>query len=576
MASFQDLGLREPLLRALEDGAIERPTALQEATIPVLRREGNVIARASSGSGKTLAYGLGILDRLEAGGSPAAGEEGPPGPRMLVLCATPEAAARAALELVPYALAVDAPLAASGGGWGTAAAGAAVLIATPAEVLESVRISELKLEGVEAVVIDGASEIDALGGWEALETLFDHVPRDAQRVVVTAETTEGIEDLAARRVKRALRYPVEPASPDRHAPEPEAVGVVGYVPVREQEKVATVARLLGGGSAAPVLHCRTAERAAALAEALALRGFAVGDPGEPGVDVVVTAEPAGEEPSEPGGPAISFDVPADEETLRRRHTGGEPGYVLVEPRELAHLRQIARRAAVSAHPAGVTGEEPRGAAEVRAFRGELRRALREEDLAAQMLLLEPLLEDFTAVEIAAAASALLRRRPAEPPREPPAAPPPVATDRERAQRPTRPEGAGRPAPGGGAAYTRLFISLGERDGTRPADLVGAIAGEAGIAGAAVGKIEIRDTFSIVEVPASAAEGVIAALNGITIRGRSVRVDYDRQRPAGGARGPAGRGPRPGGAGGAAPRRGGPPRRPREGEPRRPPRRPSGE
>ena len=65
MASFQDLGLREPLLAALEDAGIERPTALQAAAIPVLRREGNLVARAGSGSGKTLAYGLGVLDRIQ-------------------------------------------------------------------------------------------------------------------------------------------------------------------------------------------------------------------------------------------------------------------------------------------------------------------------------------------------------------------------------------------------------------------------------------------------------------------------------------------------------------------------------
>jgi ATP-dependent RNA helicase DeaD len=83
------------------------------------------------------------------------------------------------------------------------------------------------------------------------------------------------------------------------------------------------------------------------------------------------------------------------------------------------------------------------------------------------------------------------------------------------------------------------VSLGERDGVRANDLVGAIAGEADIKGSDIGKIDIRDTFSIVEVPADAAERVISSLNGTTIRNRSVRVDYDRQRskPAGGPGGP---------------------------------------
>jgi ATP-dependent RNA helicase DeaD len=103
-----------------------------------------------------------------------------------------------------------------------------------------------------------------------------------------------------------------------------------------------------------------------------------------------------------------------------------------------------------------------------------------------------------------------------------------------------------------AAFARLFVGVGERDGVRAGDLMGAIAGEADIPGSSVGKIEIRDTFSIVEVPADAAQKVIDAVNGTTIKGRSVRVDYDRG---------ADRARRPGGPGGAG--RGGP-RAPREG------------
>ena len=236
---------------------------------------------------------------------------------------------------------------------------------------------------------------------------------------------------------------------------------------------------------------------------------------------------------------ISYDVPADEETLRARHGGEDPGFVLVEPRELAHLRDIAKRASFFAQPAGIAGDEPvSGCAELRAFRGELRRALREEDLAAQMLILEPLFEDFTPTEIAAAASALLRRkRPAASAAD--AMPAAAAAAREAREPRTTSAMRGGPgghADGGGAppnAYARLFVSLGERDGVRANDLVGAIAGEANIPGTAIGKIEIRDTFSIVEVPADAAGRVISSLNGTTIRNRSVRVDYDRPRTAGG-------------------------------------------
>jgi len=557
MASFNDLGLREPLLAALEEEGIERPTALQQAAIPVLRREGNLVARSASGAGKTLAYGLGVLDRIEARpdaeeGDDEAGEDESGGARVLVLTASTRHAERATMELVPYAHAVGLTVTSSGRGWGTAPAAADVLVATPAEVLEAVRTSGVKLETLEAIIVDGASEIEALGGWDATETLFDHVPRGAQRVLFTAETSAAVEDLVDRRIKRGLRYPPVPAMPDE---EPQALtGVVGYVIVSEREKVETVARLLGGdrdGDAPPILVCRSEERAAEIAEALSLRGFMAGDVDDDDVDVAVVS--SGMEPEELAGrvgahPAtvISFDVPADETVLRALHGGAMTGFVLVLPREVAHLRHIAQRALLDARPAGMTDDEPAGRDEVTAFRDTIRRAMTEEDLGAQILVLEPLFEDFAPAEVAAAIAALLRRKPAAAP-----AAAPSAGIAPRAAEPDR-STAGTAT----SAYARLYVGVGERDGVRAGDLVGAIAGETNIAGSQVGKIEIRDTFSIVEVPAELAEKVIAAVNGITIKGRATRVDFDRgntRRAGGPGAGAPGAGMRRRDRGDAAPR-----------------------
>jgi len=579
MASFNDLGLREPLLMALEEEGIEHPTALQQAAIPVLRREGNLVARASSGSGKTLAYALGVLDRIEPratgdDGEPA-GADDAPGIRVLVLVPTPEAAEQTALSLVPLASAAELALTALGAGWGTPPGQADVVIATPQQVMEAVRTSGVKLEAVEAIVIDGASDIEALGGWEQLETLFDNVPRTAQRVIVTAATTPAVQDLVDRRVKRAIKYPTQAASPDPHAQPEPTTGMVGYVPVSERDKVDVVARLLGGGSdgdAPPLLVCRTEERAAQVAEALSLRGFMIGDPEDDEADVIVVG--TDEAAAGAAGTVISFDVPGDEASLRARHGGADhTGFVLVQPRELQHLRDTAGRAALEARPAGITGDAPASTDELRRFRQEIRRALREEDIGAQMLVLEPLFEDFTAAEVAAAVAALLRKRAPAPAEGGP------GTGASSSQSTTSSAGvrttgsAPRESTAGGApaAFARLFLSVGQRDGVRAGDLVGTIAGEAEIPGTAVGKIDIRDTFSIVEVPADVAQKVIDTVNGTTVKGRSVRVDYDRggerARPGGareggarggfGSRGPGG--PARGGPGGGTRGPGGPSR-----------------
>jgi ATP-dependent RNA helicase DeaD len=562
MASFNDLGLREELSSALEEQGIERPTALQAALVPVLRREGNVVARAGSGSGKTLAYGLGILDRLEAREpSEEEGAEAPSGTRLLVLVPTAERAESTALTLVPLGHAAGLTVAASGRGWGTGAGEAEVLVATAAEVLTSVRASGVKLETLEALVVDGASEIETVGGWEAVESLFDLVPRDAQRVLLTGETTPAIDDLIDRRIKRALRYPPTPAVADG-SDTPTVTGVVGYVVVSEREKLEVVAGVLGGErgeEAPPTVVCSTDERAAQVAEALALRGFVAGDLEDEGIDVAVVGLAAAMEDEDAGdrSTVISMDVPPDEAALRALHAGEITGFVLLLPRERPHLRQIAARAGLEARPAGLTGDAPAGRDEVRAFRDTLRRALRQEDLGAQMLLLEPLFEDFTPAEVAAAATALLRRK--APAAEAPAAAATAATA-ERAPREPRKTERDSTAGSAPAAYARLYVGVGERDGVRAGDLVGAIAGESDIPGSKVGKIDIRDTFSIVEVPADLAEHIISSVNGTTIKGRAARVDHDR--------GNAGRkpgGPRAGGDRGAP--RGAPRGGPRSGPPR---------
>jgi ATP-dependent RNA helicase DeaD len=563
MAAFDKLGLRTELLQIVEDEDFDSPTSLQEAAIPVLRRGGNMVARASAGSGKTLAYALGILDRvtLPADG----GEEDAEGlaatearARLLVLVALQEGAERTAASVVPYAHAVRATVAVPGGSWGTQPHEAEVLVGTPDAVLNAVRGSALKLDGLEAVVVDGAAEIRELGGWESLETIFDHLPRDAQRVLLSARMERDIEDLIDRRVKRALHYPAQPAVSG--AAEAPLAGTVGYVLVPAREKLEILARTLASTDRAetpPLLFCRTDERAADVAEALFARGFVIGEPDDPAVDLAIVAggatretlvEETGEEPAQ----TISFDVPPDERTLLARHGGDDDAVILLEPRELPHLREIAGRARLRARPIAMAGGDA-ALSEVAGFREQIRKAVREVDVGAQLLVLEPLMEEFGAAEVAGALAALLRHRtPAAAAGAPASEAAPAAV---AAAKPERGAPTGAPP----SPFTRLYVGIGTRDGARAGDIVGAITGEAGIPGSRVGKIDIRDTFSLVEVNADDAEKVIRAVNGTTLKGRSVRVDYDRgeQRRGGGSGGTRARTP----GGGRAPVRR--PQRPRE-------------
>lgn len=512
--SFEDLGLKPELVEALASEGIERPTELQEQAIPVLRRGHNLVARGGPGAGTLVAYGAPLLDRLEPGGAT---------PKALVLVPSALAADALAESLARLATATGQTVAALGSPW-AATANAGILFASPDAALDAVRSSRLKLDHVLALVIDGAAAIRDLGSWPAVETLASLVPHDAQRVLMSLPLDNAAEEFAERHVRRAARVPADAPPGAETAPPEHTIHYVVVEGSKAEAACAAVAHSLADGAAHVLLFCRSDDQAADAGDFLALHGFACSAPGDADAPVWLHSHAppcqVGEASSAPEHVAtLSYDVPPDPRTLLARHARGGPATTLVHPRELAHLRDIAARARFRALPAPpATAPAAHLAAQLENFRERLRRAAREEDLGPQLLLIEPLLREFAAAELAAAAVALLRKQPS-------ATLQPEGEIPLRAPAPTTPIEPRRPH-----AWTRLFITIGQRDGIGPGDLLGAVTGETGIDGALVGKIEIRDTYSRVEIASDVAETVIRALNGTTIRGRSVRVDYDRAAP----------------------------------------------
>jgi ATP-dependent RNA helicase DeaD len=293
-----------------------------------------------------------------------------------------------------------------------------------------------------------------------------------------------------------MSIPPRPADPQEAGLVPRR-GTAAYMLVPERSKQVTLARLLEDGTQRTVV-VRDARRAQEVRTALRARGFIRGVAGED-VEIAGFASAAAE------GAGLAYDVPPDGDSLLRLDPNGAK--LLVTPAELPHLRAIAEDAGIALRSLPVPRDPNAGVA---SFRDEIRRVLREEDIESQLALLEPVFDEFAPAEVAAALSALLRRK--QPPRE-------------------KAEAGGAVAAGRGKPFVRLFVSAGQKDGLRPAEVVGTFTTEAGIAGDQVGKIEIRETFSVVEVDASVAERVIRSLNGTTLRGRSVRIDYDRKTPS---------------------------------------------
>lgn len=506
MDSFEDLGLSADLVEALAAEGIERPTSLQEAAIPVLRRGNNLLLAAGPGAGTLVAWGAPLLEHLAAEGDK---------PRVVVLTVTPETAQRMAESLQRTGAVTGHSVAALGSPW-VLPGRAHVLFGTPADILTAVRRGDVDLDSVEALVVDQADRLEKFGALSQVEEVLAFLPRDGQRVVTALPVTDGVSDFVERHARRAMVVPQMPADAERESASPRR-GVLRYRIAREpkdEASLALAAELLADDARHVLVYCRTEDGAADVGDYMTLHGYAAGGPGDASVPVWLAVEELESRSAAEGVEGVvvlSHDVPCDPDSLDRRHGRGAGGHVIVLPREVSHLRDMARRAGYRLEP-----HPPRPSAgdeEVESFRAMLARAVESEDSGAYLLLLEPLFERFDPAEVAAAAVALLRSKA-------PQSPPLRSHESERAT------GAAPPA------WAKLFISVGERDGLTARDMVGAITGEAGVPGAAVGKVEIRESHTLVEVQEPVARKVINALNGTTIRGRAVRADFDRPRGRG--------------------------------------------
>lgn len=398
------------------------------------------------------------------------------------------------------------------------------------EIAALIEGSSLKLGSLRAVVLAWVDEIAAAGAraTAALETVMTEVPKEAARILVTTQLGAQARELAERYARRGLRT--------AEAPTDDEAGPVSlqYVVISATNRVAALRRLLDElDPARAVIWTRTPEserEATGAIEALGYRG--------PTASVqVVRGAPLGE-----AGLAVLYDVPATRQELLTA-LGGTPSapqiVALAQPRQMELVRALSSGGRVG--PLTLGGPATAARRREEAVRAELRVVLEKGLAARELLTLEPLLESYDGIEIAAAALRLLEDyRAGGGAARSEGARVGVAAPRGDVE-----AGAPRDARGSQGEGVKIFLTIGDRDGIRAGDLVGAIAGTAGIPGTAVGRVEIRDTHSLVEIVGADAEAVASKMTGISIKGRRVVARLERERPsreggAGGARGYGGR------------------------------------
>lgn len=412
-----------------------------------------------------------------------------------------------------------------------------VVMGAPGDLLALIRGSALKLDQLRGIIFAWADQVVAAGGAEALESLMAEVPKETARTVVATRLTSDVEGLIERYARRAGRRGAAGEHEGAAAPTE-----LRYVAVTAASRPGALRRVLDDlDPESAAIYARTEEGERQAREELRALGLE-----ESGIVSVTRGEPiAG------AGLLVLYEPPGTPGELRAVIGERTSVVALAQPRQLEALRVLAAGGRVS--PLTLSGPEARARGREEAVRAELRAALAEGAPAREILALEPLLAEFDGIELAAAALRLLER------------------ERERPGRREAPQAE--PA-AGTAPWTRVFVNVGSKDGATPRDLVGAMANEGKIPSDKIGKIEVRDTHSLVEIASDAAEHVVKSIQGIMIRGRQVAARLDREpaRRESSRREPArrDRGDRPPRSGPGGFRRGGDERR--ESRPPRPPRR----
>ncbi len=523
LVSFYELGLAEPIARAVAEMGFETPTPIQAKAIPVLISGRDLIGNAQTGTGKTAAFGLPLIQMID----PERVE-----PQALILAPTRELAVQVAGGIHDFAKNSGIRVVVVYGGqpidrqFRSLKNGAHVVVGTPGRVLDHLRRGSLSFTNVKYCVLDEADEMLALGFTEDLDAILAELPVERQLAFFSATMPARIMALT----KKFLRDPVHITIKSKQRTLDTTNQT--YYEVPPGKKLEALARVLDMETPGPtIVFCRTRQETSDLSENLRMRGYNTealhGDMNQQERDrvmrrfrdgqadlLIATDVAARGLDIETVTHVINYDIPWDvEQYIHRVGRTGRAGrsgdaITLVSGRERAQLKNIERMIGSTIKPARIPTAADIAAKRREMFQDALRETLKEGGFESLLETVEALSEEFETSEVAAAALHMLWQSQNAGKVE--------AAD-EMAHDFEQPE----------IGMARIFVGMGRQDGLRPSDIVGAITNEAGLNGKAIGVIDILDRSSFVEVPAGQSEMVVEALRNCKLRNRKVKVQLAR-------------------------------------------------
>ena len=520
---FKELNISSEIQRAVEDMGFEEATPIQSLAIPHILEGKDVTGQAQTGTGKTAAFGIPILEMVD------------PSERDLqavILCPTRELAIQVAEEmkkLSKYMRRIGI-LPIYGGQpierqIKALKKGVQIIIGTPGRVMDHMRRGTIDMGSVKMLILDEADEMLDMGFREDIEYVLDYIPTERQILLFSATMSPDILYITRRYQESPEFLKVVPK--ELTVPEIKQI----YFEVKEKMKLDVLSRLLDiNDFKLSLVFCNTKRRVDKLVNHLQIRGYAAdglhGDMSQRqrdnvmskfrsgNIEILVATDVAARGIDVDNVEAVfNYDVPNDDEyyvhRIGRTGRAGKKGiaYTFVSGKEVYQLRDIMRYTKTKIEQHKIPSASDVQEIKTTNFLEKIKRIINNDNLDKEVHMVEKMMaEDYSSVETAAALLKIVMEKNG--------APTPNSNTNSQDFGDT----------GAASGQVRLFINIGRKDNVKVRDIIRAIADKTGLSSSAIGKVDLFDKFSFVEVPTQSANDVISEMSGTKVKGRSVNME----------------------------------------------------
>lgn len=517
---FEELNLSKEVERAIEDMGFEETTPIQTQAIPPIMEGNDVVGQAQTGTGKTAAFGIPLLERIESNNKNL---------QALILCPTRELAIQVAEELrrlgkykkklrtlpIYGGQSIRRQIKAL-------KKGVQVVIGTPGRVMDHMRRGTLNMKTVKMMVLDEADVMLDMGFIDDIETILRDMPKERQTLFFSATIPKAVLKLRKKYQKNSKFIKV--VHKELTVPSIEQY----YYEVRHGSKLKVLTRIIDlENPKLALIFCNTRKQVDELSIQLQARGYLadsihgglnqnqrdrVMDKFRNGVIEFLVATDVAARGIDVGDveAVFNYDVPQDIDyyvhRIGRTGRAGKAGkaFTFVVGKDIYKLRDIQKYTKTKVHRQTVPTLTDVQEAKIDQFMEQVKNYIEDEHLGKYIKMIENLLdEDYTAIEIAAALTKM-------------------SLDEEEEQKAEIQQDFG--DTGAEPGMVRLFINKGKKEKISPRHIIGAIAGETGIPGRVIGAIDVYDRFTFVEVPRENAKEVLQIMKNNYIKGNKINIE----------------------------------------------------